>query len=52
MHKFTYTASICKYNFHIFPDVVDFGWQYKILKQIRSALPTLDSSQHIYSHTM
>lgn len=32
---------ILVYNFHIFLDAVDLGWQYEILRQIRSVLITL-----------
>jgi len=34
---------ISVYSFHIFLDVVDLGWQYEILRQVRPALTTLDS---------
>lgn len=30
-------------HFHIFLDVVDFGWQHVILREVRTALRTLDS---------
>lgn len=30
-------------HFHVFLDVVDFGWQHVILREVRTALTALDS---------
>lgn len=34
---------ILVFQFHIFLDVVDFGWQDIILREVRTAFTTLDS---------